>query len=65
MNPPVPAVVPSELPDPEHHLRLARLEHKITELAAVAVRHHHRGGPRESQGGACLAQIAEDFKILQ
>ena len=34
MNPPVPAAVPSGLPDPERHLRLARLENKITELAA-------------------------------
>ena len=34
MNPPVPAAVPSGLPDPEHHLRLARLENEITELAA-------------------------------
>ncbi len=34
MNRPVPAVVPCGLPDPEHHLRLARLETKITELAA-------------------------------
>ena len=65
VNPPLPAVISSGLPDPEHHLRLARLENKITELAAMAVRHHHRGGPRKSQGGACLAQIAEDFKILQ
>jgi hypothetical protein len=34
VNPPVPAAIPSGLPDPEHHLRLARLENKITELAA-------------------------------
>ena len=65
VNPPISAVISSGLPDPERHLRLARLENKITELAAMAVRHHHRGGPRKSQGGACLAQIAEDFKILQ
>ncbi|MEK6246746.1 MAG: hypothetical protein N2C12_01120, partial [Planctomycetales bacterium] len=29
-----PVAVPSGLPDPERHLRLARLENKITELAA-------------------------------
>jgi hypothetical protein len=34
VNPPIPAAIPSGLPDPEHHLRLARLENKITELAA-------------------------------
>ena len=34
MKPPVPDAAPSGLPDPEHHLRLARLENKITELAA-------------------------------
>ena len=34
VNQPVPAAVPSGLPDPEHHLRLARLENEITELAA-------------------------------
>jgi hypothetical protein len=34
VNPPNPAAVPSGLPDPERHLRLARLENKITELAA-------------------------------
>ena len=34
MNHPVPAAVPSGLPDPERHIRMARLENKITELAA-------------------------------
>jgi len=34
VNPPLPAVIFSGLPDPEGHLRLARLETKITELAA-------------------------------
>jgi len=34
VNPPIPAAVPSGLPDPEHHIKLACLENKITELAA-------------------------------
>jgi hypothetical protein len=34
MNHPLPAVIPGGLPDPERHLRMARLENKITELAA-------------------------------
>ncbi len=34
----------------------------VSPLAAVAVRHYHRGGPRESQDGPRLTQIAEDFK---
>ena len=34
MNNPVSSAAPSGLPDPEHHLRMARLENKITELAA-------------------------------
>ena len=65
MNHPGSAVIPGGLPDPERPIRLARLENKITELAAMAVRHQYRGGPRESPGGACLAQITEDFKVLQ
>jgi hypothetical protein len=34
VNHPVPAVIPGGLPDPERPIRLARLEAKITELAA-------------------------------
>jgi hypothetical protein len=34
MNHPVPAIIPGGLPDPERPIRLARLEAKITELAA-------------------------------